>query len=893
MRFLRRMAHWLHARRHRSGLAEELAFHREMIERELVARGRTPDDARYAARRAMGNETASREDARSVWVWTWLDALRQDAAYTARSLRASPGFTGAVVLTLALGLGANAALFSMVDRILFRAPPTLVDPATAHRVYLYRTSQGVEAERSGQYVRYADLVRWTSSFSQVAGVSRRMLPVGRSDETRERSIGVVTAGFFGFFDAPPELGRYFSAAEDTPPNGAAVAVLSDAAWKAHFGGRRDIIGSKVEIGPVVYTVIGVAPPGFVGLWPERPPFAYIPMSAFGATTSGPTWATSYGHAIGLEMIVRRKPGVSVAAATADLTTALRRSYQNQIDVEEPNSGLTLAGLRPRAVVASILPGRGPEASGFARVAMWLVGVALIVLLIACANVANLLLARAFQRRREIAVRLALGVSRARLTSQLLIEGVLLALVACAAAMVGTAWAGAAMQRAFLPDDARLPVMSDQRTVAFAVAAALVAGIVTGIAPAMHLGRRNLTADLKAGAREGTYQRSGLRGALLLSQAALSVVLLVGAGLFVRSLRNVRHVPLGFDVQPILTVDLDMRGVTLDSAHLAALNQRLLAAAVSMPGVEHATLMKTVPFEGIESTALFVAGIDSVDRLGEFDLNAASPDYFATMGTRILRGRGFDAGDGPRSPRVMVVGASMARVLWPNANPIGQCLRLASRTAPCTTVVGVAEDVHTHSIGDEAGNYFYYLPAAQMSPEYMGLFLRVSDPDRFAGPVRRRLQREMPGAAYVTVQPLSDVVGAEMRSWVVGATAFTALGGLALCLAALGLYSVIAYGVAHRRHELGVRMALGARSADIVRLVVGESIRFAVSGLLIGGIVSVAAAHWIAPLLFDESPHDPAVFAVVGAVLIVTSLAASWLPARQAARVDPTTALQAG
>jgi predicted permease len=893
MRLLRRIAHWARARVHRDDLEGELAFHREMVERDLIARGMSPHAARLAARRAMGNETVSREDARSVWVWWWLDALRQDAAYTVRSLRASPGFTLAVVLTLALGLGVNAAMFAVVDRVLFRAPPHLIDPDATHRVYLYRTSEGIEAERSGQYARYADLARWTSSFSQVAAVREQQLPVGTGDATRELPIGIVTASLFGFFDAPPALGRYFSAAEDTPPAGASVAVLSDAAWKAQYGGRRDVIGSTIVIGASRYTIIGVAPAGFVGLWPERPPAAFIPMSAYGPTTGTNLWWSSYGHAIGLSMIVRVKPGVSTAAATADLTTALRRSYQNQIDVELPHAGLTLGSLRPRAVVASILSERGPEASSFARVALWLSGVALIVLFIACANVANLLLARTLERRREIAVRLALGVGRARLTGQLILEGVALAALGGVAGVLSAAGTSSAMQRLFLPGDVAPRVLTDPRTALFALGITLAVGVAAGIGPALSVGHQNLTADLKAGAREGTYQHSRLRGMLLLVQAALSVVLLIGAGLFVRSLRHVQQVPLGFDAKPVLVVDLDMRGVALDSAHLVALHQRLLAAALGTPGVEHATLMKTVPFEGIMSWPLFVAGIDSVDRLGEFDLNAVSPDYFATIGTRILRGRGVEPSDGPHAAPVMVVGAAMARALWPNENPIGRCVRIWSVTAPCTTVVGEAEDVRTHSLGDETGYYYYYLPVAQTAPDYIGLFVRARDAQRTIGAIERRLQAQMPGPSYVTVRPLLDVVSDQMRAWTVGADAFTALGGLALGMAALGLYSVIAYGVAQRRHELGVRVALGAQTADIARLVVGESVRFAGTGLGIGACVSVAATHWLAPLLFHESPRDPVVFGVAGLVLIAAAIAASWIPARRAARVDPTSAIRSG
>ena len=864
-----------------------------MVERDLVARGFSAKAARDAARRVMGNETFMREEARSVWVWSWLDELRQDAAYTIRSLRASPAFTTAVVLTLALGLGANAAMFSFVDRLLFRPPPLLVDASSTHRVYLYRTSDGVERERSGGYARYADLVRWSTSFSRFAAVERRLIAVGTGDATRERPIGIVTAGFFDFFDARPHLGRYFTAAEDSPPVGAPVAVVSDAFWRTAYGARADVLGSTIAIGPVVYTIIGVAPPGFVGLWPERPPAFFIPVCSFGGSRGAPNWWNSYGHAIGIEAIVRRKPGVSVAAATADLTTALRRSYQADLDSRPDRGGLTVDRLRPRAVVASILAERGPEASSVGRVAFWLSGVALIVLLIASANVANLLLARAVRRRRETAVRIALGISRARLVSQPLIESVLLALAGGGAGLVMSQWASRLLHAAFLPGDAQPPVIGDPRTALAVAAMTLGAGVLAGIVPALQVSRGDVIVDLKAGAREGIYQRSRLRAGLLLAQSTLCVVLLSGAGLFVRSVRNVREVHLGYDVDPVLVVDLVMRGVSFDSAHTVALNQRLLEAATTIPGIERASLMKTVPFGGISSWPLYVAGIDSVDKLGEFDRNEVSPEYFATIGTRILRGRGIEATDVGGKRPVMVVDASMAAALWPGQDALGRCVRMGADTAPCTYVVGIAEDIHSRALSGDAGYYLYYLSIAQTTPEDAGLFVRTRGGARVIEPVRRRLQREMPGASYVSVTPFADILGEQTRSWTLGATAFTAFGALALIVAALGLYSVIAYSVTQRTHELGVRMALGARTMDVVGLVVSEGVRVGVAGLVMGGILTLAAAPWIGPLLLRESPRDPLVLGVVCAIVIVMTIAASWIPALRATRVDPRAALQAG
>jgi len=891
MRFLRRLAYWRRLSSHHADLADELALHREMIERDLIGRGLSPQAAREQARRTMGNETRMREDARAVWLWPSLDALRQDAAYTLRDLRRNPIFTLGVTLTLALGIGANAAMFSLVDRLLFRPPALMVDPATVHRVYLYRTSGGHESERGGIYARYVDIAKWSTTLAQTAGVVRRALAVGVGNETQLRNVAIVSANFFGFFDAPPVIGRYFTASEDQPPTPAPVAVLSKKLWETQFGSRPDVLGSTLQIDAVAYTIIGVAPDGFVGLWPYQPPAAFVPVATYAASRGVPDWATTYGTAFNLGILVRRKADVTVAAASADLTNALRRSYQVQNDGRPGAPSLDV--LRPRAVAAPVLAERGPQPSSVTRAATWLSGVTLIVLLIACANVANLLLARTIRRRREIAVRVALGVRRARLFGQLLIEGMVLAFLGGGAGLVIAVWGAGVLRTMFLPDAERASLMTDPRTLLFVGAVALGVGVLTGLAPMVQAGRTNLTADLKSGAREGMYQRKRLRSALVLLQCTLSVMLLVGAGLFVRSLRNVRDVRLGFDADSVLVVKLNMRNVRLDSAATVALRLRLLESAKEVRGVTYTTLRESIPFGGMSSWPIFVTGIDSTSRLGQFHFNSVSADYFKTMGTAIVRGRAIAPTDIDGAPRVAVVGASMAAVLWPGQDAIGKCFRFAADTMPCTYVVGVAQDIHSESIDVESNPHFYYMPAAQWKPQEGGLFVRArGDATRLVEPLRTRLQRDMPGTSFVAVEPLGDIVDVTLRSWIVGATVFTAFGALALVLAAVGLYSVIAYNVTHRNQELGVRLALGASRKGIVRLVVLEGVRFAVAGIVIGGILSSSTGRWIGPLLFRESPRDFTVFAFVGAVLVGVAIVASFIPALRAARLDPKTALQA-
>jgi len=362
---------------------------------------------------------------------------------------------------------------------------------------------------------------------------------------------------------------------------------------------------------------------------------------------------------------------------------------------------------------------------------------------------------------------------------------------------------------------------------------------------------------------------------------------------VRSLRNVREVRLGFDADSVLMVDTRMRDVKLDSAETAALRLRLLGAATTVPGIEHATLVEAEPFGGMTSWPIWVEGIDSVNKFGRFEFNSVSPDYFATMGTRLLRGRGIESGDLHGARRVLVVGASMAGVLWPGADPLGKCVRVGLvDTVPCSYVVGVAEDIHARGFGPQDRNFYYYLAAAQFQPQEGGLFVRAGGGERLIEPLRRRLQREMPGASYVTVSRLGALVENESRSWLMGATLFTAFGALALILAGVGLYSVIAYSVAQRRQELALRVALGAAASDVIRLVVGEGLRLAAAGAAVGGAIALLVSPRVAPLLFNQSPRDPVVFGTVTGALLAVAVGASILPAIRSARVDPNSALRA-
>ena len=828
-----------------------------------------------------------------------IDEIAQDVRYALRGIRKSPGFAAAVIVTLAFGIGANAAMFGIVDRLMFRPYPFLADPAHTHRLYFQQTFRGVRRTSYNglQYTRYTDIKQWTSSFSNFAAFSTPNIAVGVGESARERRIGAVSAGFWSFFAAQPVLGRFFTAAEDTTPRGADVAVLGYGFWQSEFGGAPDVVGKTIEISNFTATIIGVAPKGFAGVISQGDqPALYVPITTYrGWQDIGSSEPDNYYMKYNngwVSIMVRRKPNVSLEVANADFTQAYRKSYEKERGFSTNNTPIELAN--PVGVVSAMKPGAGPDPSLEARTTLWVTGVAAIVLLIACANVANLFLARTIRRHREIAVRLALGVTRRRLIAQTLTESLLLSLFGSVAGLLVAYWGGAGIRRLLVQSqNAPLEVFTDWRTIGVAAGAAMIAALLTGLAPALLSGRADVAKSLKAGAREGSYQRSPARSGLLVLQGALSVVLLVGAGLFVRSLDNVRSMRMGYDAEPVLFVTRNMRFMELDSAARVALRDRLVESARGIPGVISAAWINTVPFWSNSSTNLFVTGIDTVARLGRFTYQVSTAEYFDVMGTRIVRGRNFTRDDRGGAPRVMIISEGMAGVLWPNEVALGKCVRIRADTMPCTTVVGIAENMVQNDL-TATNHYSYYLPADQFNPGGgNGLFLRMrGDPRQYQETVRKTLQAVMPGQSYVTVMPLLDIIDSARRSWQLGATMFVAFGVLALVVAAIGLYGVIGYNVSQRMHELGVRVALGAQSADILRLVVGQGMAFALAGVVLGAGLALFAGRWVQPLLFQQSARDPIVFAVVGAIMLVVALAASASPAARAAKADPNAALRA-
>jgi predicted permease len=481
---------------------------------------------------------------------------------------------------------------------------------------------------------------------------------------------------------------------------------------------------------------------------------------------------------------------------------------------------------------------------------------------------------------------------------MLTESLVLSLLGGAAGLVVAQWGGIAIRRMLVNmKDASLDTFTDWRTLGAVTVMAMTAAVLSGMAPALLAGRGDVATTLRAGRREGgggASHRSRVRSFLLVAQGALSVALLIGAALFVRSLRHVKDFRLGYDADPVLLVSYNLRGLSLDSARMAILSRDLLVTARAIPRVVSAARASSVPFWSTSSTFLSVPGMDSVRRLGRFTYQEATPDFFRTIGTRILRGRGFTAADRYGAPPVAVVSQSMASVLWPGRDAIGQCMHVRKKDGPCTTVVGVAEDIVQQQLQlTDAKRYQYYLSTEQWTPNHWEyLLVRVSgDPKMQMESVRKTLQTVMPPPSYVTITPMNEIVDGAQRAWKLGANLFVAFGALALVVAAVGLYGVLAYNVTQRMHELGVRVALGAQHRDILRLVAGQGARFAMAGVVVGSALAYGASRWVEPLLFEQSATDPLVYGGVAVLMIVVALVASAAPARRATAADPNAALR--
>jgi predicted permease len=877
---------------------DEIRFHIESRAAELVAAGAAPPEARAQAVAEYGDLKASRAElervdrerlARQRWTAV-LDAIRNDVAFGVRTLRKQPGYTAAVIVVLALGIGANATMFGVIDRLLLRAPAQVGAPEQVMTINFVRT---IERDSSVQeylsYPIYLDARAAQEVFASVAAYTPSGLAVGLGADAQSLRGMKVSASFFSTLQVRPAAGRFFLPEEDGNPTAPNVAVISYGYWQASFSGDRGVVGRTMRLGEHQFTIVGVAPKGFRGVG-QSPVDVWIPITEGVTSTEYAGWRTSR-EAYWLLVVARLRPGVSRERATAVATGILRAGERR-----DGTSERRMAERQPRIGLQSILPREALARDPDAKVAVLLGAVSLLVLIIACANVTNLQLARAFRRRREVAVRIALGVSRRRLIGQLVIESLLLSLGGGAVALFVARFGGVLVRRVLFTSFDWNGAVADPRLLAYTAAAALAAGVLSGILPALHASALDLSASLKEGAREGRVHRTRTRAVLLVVQTTLSVLLLVGTGLFTRSLARVRALPLGMEPDRVLLGSVRTTGMSYTTAERLAMYQRLLQRTASVPGIESAALATSAPFNSSWATSVSIPGRDSVPTVkdgGPYFIGVTS-GYLKTMGMRLLRGRGIEESDLLNAHRVVVVNEAIARLWWPGADAIGQCMKIGADTMPCTEVVGVVANPRRQSLLEDASLQFF-LPIDQ-APSWVDTRLLVIRPRGDAAAtseaLRRQLQVAEPGLPHLRLQPLADLVNPETRSWRLGSTMFAAFGALALVLAAVGLYSMLAYDVGQRIHELGVRVALGARAPDVTRTVMDGGVRLVAVGIAIGIALTLAGGHFVQPLLFQTSAREPVVLAGAVAALAVVAVMAMLWPTWRATRVDPIIALRA-
>ncbi len=829
-----------------------------------------------------------------------LETLRQDLRYALRAIARTPGFAATVVATLALGIGANTTMFSVLDTLLVRPPAGVRAPGEVVRLYIRQTHRdfGEWTNTSTSVPDFEAIRDGTPLFSAVAAQYSPTMSLGRGAEARQVRVAAVSHDYFDMLGVVPGRGRFFTADEDKV-GGERVAVLSEASWRTRFGGDTAILGRALPIGRSTYTVVGVAPAGFTGA-DLRPTELWLPLGA-AADDVNSADAMSSRDWYWVEALARVRPGADRRAAAEQATLAFRigreaaRAAEASRQTSISGGGRSLDDAEGPATVllGPIQESRGPTMSDDAKVALWVGLVAGIVLLVACANVANLLLARGVGRRREIAVRLGLGATRARLLGLLLVESAVLGLVGGAAALLLAVWGGSAIRAFLLPDLVGGRVL-DWRVLGFTAGVAVFAGVLAGIAPAFRSSRLDLSQALKEGGRGQTGSRGRLRAGLVVAQVALTAVLLVGAGLFVRSLRDAQGVDLGFDPDRVAVASVNLGEIGLDDAAQEATYRRLFERLRAYPGVEKAALTMGLPFWTTFATDVRASGTDSIPRLpagGPYYISV-TPEYFDAAGLRLLQGRSFTDADGPGSAPVTIINEAFARRVFPGRDPIGQYLYVGGDSVQAR-IVGVVQNAANRSVTD-LDVLLYYLAMDQraVAPRISGILMRTRGPTAPLVPgLQRALQESESGLPYVRVRALAEHIAPQYRSWRLGATMFTAFGLLALVIAGLGLYGVTAYSVGQRTQEIGVRVALGAQADAVVRLMMRQGLGATMLGLVLGAAGAVVLGRAVRALLYGVSPGDPAVFAAVAAVLLGVATVAAWLPARRAALVDPMVALR--
>lgn len=810
-----------------------------------------------------------------------------------RVFRTAPGFAGAVVLTLALGIGANATMFGAVDRVLLSPPAHVVNHEALRFLHLSGLgARSLNAPRAYSFPDYEAIHELQVLDGAAAFSPRRGATMGFGPEARRAIVQDATAEFLPLLGVVPAVGRFFDRSDDregAPP----VAVISHGFWEREFGGDPAVVGRTVTIGASTYEVIGVTLRGFTGA-ELQPVDVWMPLRMNVPLTSSWDVLGSRG-AQWFRVIVRLGEGVDDEAAEVRLTEAHTAGVTAWLDGGGEGSDQVVGG---RVHTGGFLMALGPSGDTSSRITLWLGGVSVLVLLIACANVANLMLARGLDRQRERALHMAFGVGRRRLVVRALAESLVLAVAGGAAALLVAHWSGRALYRVLLPSIPLPEPGVNLRLLVFLSTAVLLTTLAAGLLPTLQAIRTSPGDVLRRNRRGASRSGGRARGLLTLGQVSLSTVLLVGAGLFVQSLENTLEVDLGFDPDPLINVEFEMAS-SADPGALDALVREAQAALASMPGVAGVTASwDSRPLYGWnEQSRMRPSRLDSIPPLagGGPYIYAGTEGYVETAGLRIVEGRTLHSDDyAVGAAPVILVSRSFAEGAWPGLDPLRECVSLRADEGyePCRPVVGVYEDLMVSSLGDR-GLWSATWPLAPDTDGLRGLLLRIEgDAEEQVQPIRDRLIGLSADLRYVHVLPMASRVERLRGPWRVGATLFSIFGTLALLVASLGLYSVLAFSVARRRREIGIRSALGARRGNLVAMVLSRAGALLAGGLLAGLGIAVLAGRFMDSVLFGVPALNPAVFGAVAGVLAVAGLLASWIPAWRATAIDPVGAMAA-
>ncbi len=911
----------LRRRRTEQELEEEIQTHLELEIKENIEAGMAPEEARYAALRAFGSVALAKEGSRAMWGFKSLEMLLQDLRYGLRVLCKNPGFTTAAVLTLALGIGANTSTFTFLNAFVFRPIP-VADPASI--INIYGAARDGSRQNLFSYADYLDYRDRNDVFSGLVAWNKCAVTLGdvppgpaANDDSMlaagyEYAFGlIVSENYFSVLGARIVLGRAFLPEEDRTPGAYPVVVLSHRFWHRHFNSDPGLVGKSIKLQGHQFTVVGITAPEFVGTDPRVPDF-WTPLMMRDLVVRSwlrESWLRDR-NANSLSLLGRLRPGVSLEQAQAEMT-AIARQLAADYPAENSKSGVLVK----------------PGASFFALddflqlIVPTMLAVAL-VLLIACANVANLLLARSTARRREIAVRLALGASRGRLVRQLLTESVLISVLGGATGLLLSLWT---IELLYPVVVSSLPLPSgfteafafdlnpDLRVFGYTFLLSLLTGVFFGLAPALQSSRPDLATALKDegtvfGRRRG---RSRLRDSLVVIQVAVSLVLLTSAGLLIRSIQKLQTIDTGLQTDRVVSLAVGSGSQVKDHRREVELRREFVERLTAMPGIQSVSLALKQPLTGFPPrTEVMIEGeapehsLDSNGHALTAYYNEISPGYFETLGLRVLKGRGFTEQEVKSGAPLLLVSASTARKFWPGEDPLGKRLTVGTPTGAgghaselylrSAEVIGVTADTRSGWIWKPDETYLY-LPANLDNQSDMYVVAKIAgDGDLRAGDLTAAVRREaedLDQDLRVSVRRINDSLDYQMAPFRACALFATGLGLMALLLASVGLYGVMAYAVSRRTHEIGIRMALGAGSRDVLKLVFREGMRVVVAGMIFGLAGSAVASRVLKSVLIDVSPLDPIAYSCVSLALAAVAMVAIYVPARRATKVNPVIALR--